>query len=208
MGNNVKRCTQCGVLKAVEEFRAYTYSIKAGTSGRYGICKNCENINTRYKYLCNPLHAPHPEEKEKIEMLYSVLASKGLRVPLIAGPRPVVEKDSLVDKLLTFHNVVPSEISTIPTIVEAPVEICVDELPDELVMWLHQDMAVWQETGLSPEFLQETIYESLKVKYRPRIGLDTVLYIPLYDDTYKEVLNAILRRFDEYEEKCAISTEE
>lgn len=73
-------------------------------------------------------------------------------------------------------------------------------IPDELIYWLEVDMAEWHSQDMSPEFLQETVYESLKRAYRPQLGIDKERYIPIYDDTYKNVLNDILRRFDEYEE--------
>ena len=56
-----------------------------------------------------------------------------------------------------------------------------------------------------PEYLQETVYESLKAKYRPQIGVDKQTYLPIYDDTYKNVLNQILRRFDDYEEAYSLN---
>lgn len=74
------------------------------------------------------------------------------------------------------------------------------DVPHELQYWLDVDALEWADNDISPEYLQETIYESLKAKYRPQIGIDKELYLPIYDDTYRDVLNAILRRFDEYEE--------
>ena len=67
-------------------------------------------------------------------------------------------------------------------------------------MWLEQDVNEWVENGLSPEYLQETVYESLKAKYRPQLGYDSERGLPIYDDTFKDVLNQILRRFDDYED--------
>ena len=65
---------------------------------------------------------------------------------------------------------------------------------------LDQDPSEWVEKGLSPEYLQETVYESLKAKYRPQLGYDSERGLPIYDDTFKDVLNQILRRFDDYED--------
>ena len=44
------------------------------------------------------------------------------------------------------------------------------------------------------------MYESLKAKYRPQLGYDSERGLPIYDDTFKDVLNQILRRFDDYED--------
>ena len=84
--------------------------------------------------------------------------------------------------------------ATVTATVAAPTS----EVPDELQAWLDADPAEWQAKELSPEYLQETIYESLKAKYRPQISVDRDTYLPIYDDTYKDVLNQILRKFDDY----------
>ena len=64
------------------------------------------------------------------------------------------------------------------------------------------DPAEWQEESsvlnTSGDHLQ-----SLKAKYRPQTGVDKETYLPIYDDTYREVLNQILRKFDDYEEQYA-----
>ena len=61
---------------------------------------------------------------------------------------------------------------------------------------------------MSPEYLQETVYESLKAKYRPQTGFNRDTGMPIYDDTYKAELNQILRLFDEYEEAVAEEEDE
>jgi hypothetical protein len=78
------------------------------------------------------------------------------------------------------------------------------EVPDELQHWLTVDTQEWKKDNISPEYLQETVYESLKAKYRPQVGVNKETFVPIYDDTFKAVLNQILRRFDDYEEECSL----
>lgn len=216
---DMKRCTQCGLLKNVEEFRRYTYAKEKDTDGRYRLCKQCEATNTTYRKICKQLDAfkdevtgdfsftPSTKEtfyrlnksKERIELLYDMLSARGLRVPTRKVPDdPNASVLDTVDKLFAMYGETPSATTVTATVVATP-----DELPDELQAWLDADPAEWQERELSPEYLQETIYESLKAKYRPQTGVDKETYLPIYDDTYREVLNQILRKFDDYEEQYA-----
>lgn len=205
--SEMKRCKQCGLLKDVEEFRQYTYSKQNGTTGRYRICKSCENINTKYKRAvellkqkptCSTLSKDYPaweralEFKYRAEELYKCLDARGLNVSTMVAN---TEKDNdlnEIDKLMAFYEQ--------PSIAE-PV-ICTNNTgtPKDLQQWLDADPQVWVDADLSPEYLQETIYESLKAKYRPQVGYDAAKCLPIFDDTYKNVLNQILRKFDDYEE--------
>lgn len=108
--------------------------------------------------------------------------------------KPAAEQ--AVDKLLAFYGQQPQEQARQST-VDIPNEI---EIPEDLNIWLTQDQTEWIEKGLSPEYLQEVVYEALKAKYRPQLGYDTERGLPIYDDTFKDVLNEILRRFDDYED--------
>ena len=216
---DMKRCIQCGLLKNVEEFRRYTYAKEKDTDGRYRLCKQCEATNTTYRKICKQLDTfkdevtgdfsftPSSKEtfyrlrksKERIEMLYDMLAARGLRVPTKKVPDdPNAGVLGTVDKLFAMYGETPNATTVTATVIATP-----DELPDELQAWLDADPAEWQEKELSPEYLQETIYESLKAKYRPQTGVDKETYLPIYDDTYKDVLNQILLKFDDYEEQYA-----
>ena len=44
---NVKICKQCGQIKPIEQYRKYY----GGRKGTYKVCKSCEKINARAKYL-------------------------------------------------------------------------------------------------------------------------------------------------------------
>lgn len=202
----VKRCVQCGILKEEDEFRPYTYSKSKGTSGRYRICKSCEAINTAYRRAKTVIETPYSsfDNKElyekslhivdRTDQLYRILLMRGLRVPTM--PTQAQEEETSVDKLLSFY---AAASPTAPSVI-APVVIA-QNIPDELTEWLNADTSTWYAQGISPEYLQETVYESLKAKYRPQIGVDKETYLPMYDDTFKDVLNKILRRFDDYEEE-------
>lgn len=193
----MKRCKQCGLLKEVEQFRLYTYSRSKGTPGRYRYCKQCESINAAYTRAKKQNEAYEKgDAKEharvieaKIEALYGTLESKGFRTPL-SYTAPVDNTISAIDSIMSFYEV---DAPKLPVAAN-------NEVPDDLQRWLTMDYSEWSERGLSPEYLQETVYESLKAKYRPQIGIDREKYIPVYDDTYKDVLNKILARFDDYED--------
>lgn len=212
--SDVKRCTQCGMLKDAEEFRQYTYSKAKGTAGRFRICRSCESVNSTYKRVCRQLknmgHTVYGKDielyhalqnaKEEIENMYDLLDKHGLRTPRRIDPYRVESVpaapsaiEQTIKQLSTFY----AEPNT-PPVRNVSVSV---EIPEELQAWLNADPNEWAEKELSPEYLQETIYESLKAKYRPQTGVDKETYLPIYDDTYKDTLNQILRKFDDYEEQ-------
>lgn len=204
--SELKRCTQCGILKEQDDFRKYTYSRQNGTEGRYRICKTCESINTQYAKLSRALSdlahvTADPamvtkmlENLKEIEALYDVLEARGLRTPRVKVIEPA-RSSNIVANIMSFYKETAKPVPTDPKVAK-------DDIPRDLLDWLDADEQTWLEAGLSPEYLQETIYESLKAKYRPQLGVDKETYMPIYDDTYKDVLNKILRRFDDYEEAC------
>lgn len=210
----MKRCQQCGLLKEAESYRPYTYAKQKGTQGRYRICRQCEAINSRYKRalelskeevlytsagVFNPEVLEAQEIVKKTEQLYKQLSSRGLRVP--GKPTSAPDQTSqAVDMLLDFYREDASPTTT--------VEHSKDAIPADLAHWLDTNWDEWLDSGLSPEYLQETVYESLKAKYRPQTGIDKERLLPVYDDTYKAVLNNILKRFDEFEEYVAAQDSE
>jgi hypothetical protein len=199
--SEVKRCKQCGLLKDVEEFRPYTYSKKNETGGRFSTCRSCEAINSKYTKL--KATGEDSPELMQLEKLFGLLESQGLHTPLSrlqSTEQPKTTVELAVDKLMKFYGDTFGPVAK--PVVVLPTDTKVDT-PKELQQWLTETSDDWVQKGLSPEFLQETIYESLKAKYRPQIGFDQEKFIPIYDDTYKDVLNEILRRFDDYEEEAA-----
>lgn len=207
----LKKCVQCNELKSVEDFREYTHSRNKQSktkASRYRICRDCENINTRYyrakavidSYMTRPCLDSKAikagEELEKIQELYEALEARGCRTPLSKEePKTTVldDVDRLLEKLKLEEKALPVVGKKIVT--QEPIKP--DEIPSELQYWLGDE---WKAAGQTPEFYQETIYESLKAKYRPQIGVDKERGTIVYDDTYKTVLNDILRKFDDYED--------
>lgn len=201
----LKRCKQCGMLKEETCFRPYTHSRGKSEPSRYRICRDCESINTTYRRAREQLDkgglslaesSQLSETVSKILQLYRALEAKGLQVPEYGVKKKKSAAETAVDKLLAFYGQQPQEQARQST-VDIPTEI---DIPDDLNIWLTQDVNEWIENGLSPEYLQETVYESLKAKYRPQLGYDSERGLPIYDDTFKDVLNQILRRFDDYED--------
>lgn len=201
----LKRCKQCGMLKEETCFRPYTHSRGKSEPSRYRICRDCESINTTYRRAREqydagglPMDESHAlgETIDKISRLYAALEAKGLQVPEYGVKKKKSAAETAVDKLLAFYGQQPQEQARQST-VDIPMEI---DIPDDLKVWLEQDVNEWNEKGLSPEYLQETVYESLKAKYRPQLGYDSERGLPIYDDTFKDVLNQILKRFDDYED--------
>lgn len=222
----LKRCKQCGILKDVECFRKYTYSKTKGTEGRFSICRECESINQTYRRakqhcidhgIISEVHAANSlntkdallyAQTVQIERLYAMLKSKGLKVPApITSQQAGTAVDEVVKKLTDFYVTSSATVQpTGPSTVD--ISVSTDVLPDDLAGWLTSDWHDWQEQGMSPEYLQETVYESLKAKYRPQTGFDHDTGLPIYDDTYKKALNDILRRFDDYEDAMLVEEEE
>lgn len=203
----VKRCVQCGLLKNIDEFRPYTYSNEKNTEGRYRLCRDCETLNTKYRrdlqYVeenaaavqsggGNPkIYADKAQFIARIETLYTMLESKGLRTPLSKAQAKKDNTTLAIEQLEKFYSAPQQTTVAISSTVQTP---------DELLQWLNESALDWAEMGFTPEYLQETVYESLKAKYRPQTGFDKTSFLPVYDDTFKEILNQILKKFDDYEE--------
>lgn len=193
------------MLKEETCFRPYTHSRGKSEPSRYRICRDCESINTTYRRAREQLDKGGlsieesralSETVSRILTLYRALEAKGLQVPEYGVKKKKSAAETAVDKLLAFYGQQPQEQARQST-VDIPTEI---DIPDDLKVWLEQDVNEWNEKGLSPEYLQETVYESLKAKYRPQLGYDSERGLPIYDDTFKDVLNRILKRFDDYED--------
>lgn len=193
------------MLKEETCFRPYTHSRGKSEPSRYRICRDCESINTTYRRAREQLDkgglslaesSQLSETVSKILQLYRALEAKGLQVPEYGVKKKKSAAETAVDKLLAFYGQQPQEQARQST-VDIPTEI---DIPEDLNIWLTQDVNEWIEKGLSPEYLQETVYESLKAKYRPQLGYDSERGLPIYDDMFKDVLNRILKRFDDYED--------
>lgn len=171
----MKVCKQCGEEKPTESFRRYY----GGRTGTYTMCKACEKINSRAKYLNSKgdkRTAEECKELTKIHALWDAQRANGLKPPN-TGRRQAV---SNLDDMISRYQATRPEAT---------------EVPAELLKWLHETLTA------EPEYYQETIYEYLINKYRPQVGIDPATSLPVYADTYKDVLNRIASRFDAYEDK-------
>lgn len=181
-----KICKQCGELKPIEQFRKYY----GGRKGTYKTCKVCEKINARYKYLCNKgdsISFEEGTELDKIKMLYEVQRKAGLQPPREGNERMKPLVDSLDDMISKY------KVTEVSLVAEAPDKHCV-VAPAELQQWLTAELTE------EPDYYLDEVYEELKAKYRPQLRIDTATMQPIYDDTYKDILDQILGRFNNYED--------
>jgi len=98
---NVRKCKQCGEVKQLSSdfFRPY-YGKNA--KGFYKVCRTCESINNRYKYLTGKGEAATQadlEEIARIEELYDTLRELGLEPPRY-GAQSSSTVHSVVEELL------------------------------------------------------------------------------------------------------------
>lgn len=181
---NNKICRQCGEVKPTEQFRKYY----GGRQGTYTMCRSCERINSRAKYLERKGADATPSESEelaKIYELYEIQRACGLRPPRRDDGR----KTKLVDSLDTL-------ISNYSTRADATsnIELSAAALNPELSKWLTCELTE------EPDYYLDEVYEDLKAKYRPVLRIDQSTLTPIYDDTYKAALEQVLSRFNNYED--------
>lgn len=180
---NAKTCRQCGELKPMAQFRKYY----GGRTGHYTTCKQCEKINSRLKYLDSKSSLTEPEriERDKIYKLYEVQQAAGLKPPRRGG-RSIqlgTDLDAMIDKYEAIY--------------KAPA-VNVDDyanVPLELSGWLTCELTD------EPDIYINDVYEALCKKYRPVLSINQETMMPVHDDTYKGLLDAILKRFYDYEDK-------
>lgn len=184
----VRRCKQCGEVKQLSSdfFRPY-YGENA--KGFYRICKTCERINNRYKYLTGKGDAATQadlEEIARIEELYNTMRELGLEPPKYgAGTTSTVL--SVVEELLKRKR--QQAAGKKEQLEEIGVEASV---PTELVEWLTKPLTE------KPEYYED-VYFKLREKYMPVVDMNPDA-TPKYDETYADILDQILERFDEYED--------
>lgn len=187
---NAKICKQCGELKPIEQYRKYY----GGRKGHYNTCKICEKINARYKYLKSKGESiDYSEESElyKIEKLYEVQRAAGLQPPRKDAERNKPLVDSLDDMIAKYKPVVPTKPDA-NWVVDGVTQSVT--IPADLQLWLKCELTE------EPDYYLDDVYEELKAKFRPQLRIDTATMQPVYDDTYKDVLDKILSRFYDYED--------
>lgn len=184
---NAKTCKQCGEHKPIEQFRKYY----GGRKGHYTTCKTCEKINSRAKYLRRKgecMNWTEEAELMKIEQLYEAQRAAGLQPPSDHMGRRVPLSESLDDMISKYQQ----QAQIVQEVVQAE---GTPNVPAALSKWLTEPLTE------EPEYYQDEVYEQLKKEFRPTIKIDTDTMLPVYDDTYKPVLDKILERFDAYEDE-------
>ena len=183
MDKITKICKQCGELKPIDQFRKYY----GGRKGTYKICKFCEKINSREKYLRrkennDTIADAERIELEKIHTLWEYQRAIGLEPPRVNkhSKSPSIEE---LDKLTQEY---AKRAKNVKVNTDAP---------PELTAWLFRPLTK------TPEYYQDVIYEKLQKKYRPILRIDEETMLPVYDDTYRDILQKILERFDKYEDE-------
>ena len=169
-----KQCKQCGEIKPIEQFRKYY----GGRQGTYTMCKACERINSRAKYLerkGDALNDVEREELDKIYQLYEAQRACGLNPPKSVIGKQIALVDTLDDLISKYSNK-PAEVP-------------------ELSQWLTCELTE------EPEYYLDEVYEDLNKRYRPVKRIDPDTLLPVYDDTNKEILDKILERFTNYEDE-------
>jgi len=182
----VKQCRQCGEVKPAEQFRKYY----GGRQGSYTMCMSCERINSRAKYLEKKSARTPAEDGElnKIYQLYDAQRACGYRPPRRESGRhaSITENlDEMIQNYTAKANAVAEHADTFDT----------TQTPVEIMNWLTCEL-----TG-DPDFYLDEVYEDLKSRYRPIRLIDPTTLLPVYDDTHAAALEAILARFNEYEDK-------
>ena len=181
-----KTCKQCGVTKPIEQYRKYY----GGRKGSYTICLDCEKINSRYKYLSvkgECMGWGEEAEFDKISKLYDMQRSIGLQPPRY-GNKGSGSTESAVDNLIAGYQDYADKCAELTK----PKGIQV--APMEIINWMATPLT------FEPEYYLDTVYEDLKTKYRPVKSIDDITKLPKYDDTNILALDALLERFNIYED--------
>ena len=177
MMGTTKQCKQCGEILPIEQFRKYY----GGRSGTYTMCKACERINSRAKYLerkGDAMNDIEREELDKIYKLYEAQRAYGLNPPKSVMGKQIALVDTL-DSLIDKYSAKSHE----PTV------------PTELAKWISCPLTE------DPEYYLDEVYEDLKKRYRPVLRIDPDTLVPIYDETYGDALERILARFNDYEDE-------
>lgn len=185
---DVKTCKQCGELKPISQFRKYY----GGRRGTYTMCKQCERINSREKYLVakgESINLEEEAELDKIHKLYEYQRSMGLQPPNKQTRRASLAED--LDSMLSKYEDLVAQTNDA---VKVDIGQDVSDVPYELLSWLTCDL------DKEPDYYLDEVYERLRDTYRPCTGIDKATMMPVYDNTYKAVLDKILDRFNDYED--------
>lgn len=181
----MKTCKQCGEIKPPEQFRQYY----GGRKGSYTICKACEKINSRAKYLEKKQELTETErvELDKIYKLYDAQAACGLQPPRRSDGRSTKLTDDL-DAMISAYASRANQVASVDPTLDT------SATPPELIKWLSEKLTA------DPDYYLDEVYEALKAKYRPVLRINPETLLPEYDETHRVILERILDRFYEYED--------
>ena len=185
---DVKTCKQCGELKPITQYRRYY----GGRKGTYTMCKQCERINSREKYLTakgESMTWQEEAELEKIHKLYEYQRSMGLQPPNKQTSRTSLSDD--LDSMLDKYKGMAAQVGAAAGLLG---DMSPHEVPHDLMKWLTEPL------DLDPDYYLDEVYERLRDTYRPCVGIDKASMMPVYDEKYKAILDRILDRFNDYED--------
>lgn len=191
----VKTCKQCGEIKPIAQFRKYY----GGRKGTYKMCKSCERVNSREKYLRakgESMASYEEDELRKIHELYKYQRRMGLQPPTRQERHATITEE--LDDMLDKYKGMAAQVA------EVTKQETLDAMagaPQELIKWLLEPLT--QE----PDYYMDEVYEKLVDTYRPCTGIDKATMMPVYDNKYKVILDKILERFTDYEDTYYEGTE-
>lgn len=191
----VKTCKQCGEIKPLAQFRKYY----GGRKGTYKVCKSCERINSREKYLRAKGENMTPYEEDelsKIHELYEYQRRMGLQPPTKQERRASVIDE--LDGMLGKYRNMSAQVGATTGLVS---DLKPNEVPNDLIKWLTEPLT--QE----PDYYMDEVYDKLVDTYRPCINIDKATLMPIHDNKYKAILDKILERFTDYEDTYYEGTE-
>lgn len=186
LDTTLRTCRQCGEAKPLTQYRQYY----GGRTGYYRVCKSCERINSRVKYLekkGQSKSVTEAEELNKIYRLYEAQRACGLQPPRRESGRKVSVADDL-DRLIEQFTAQANVNTALPEHLDT------DTIPPEIKRWLTAELVE------EPDYYLDEVYEDLKREYRPLLRIDKTSMLPVYDDTHKAALDAVLDRFNDYED--------
>ena len=198
---DLKKCKQCGKWKAQDDFRVYSNRDSYHTK-----CKKCESLNASRIRLEKKVQsgAATTEDQEtlsNIYKLYEVQRGLGLKPPAVTSNAPlsVVVESALAEYSSYNDKALQTGSAAAPTTAAAPNEQATSTDDSELQEWLTKDLSNI-DLAADEDYL-DNIMDKLDKKYRPIVGRDEFTLKPIYDETYRDLLNDISERFDKYTEE-------
>lgn len=214
MSEPMKRCVQCGEILPLTRFRV-ARKHKDGTSATRKYCKACEYANNKFNVLSKKRAAEGLSTEEagvfnKLLMLFDLYAHNGNEI----GSQVYLTKhrncsvkvaiglperiDLQILKQLETKEI-NMEIYKTPEATEYTVGIDPSLLdkPD-FKIWFDEKFEDWDKKKLVPSFLN-AVLKDLKSKYKPQIGYNEEKGLPIYDETYKEVLSRLATKMTDYD---------